>query len=156
MFTRQKYSVRLLALLIFSTLLLGGCFGSKEATPEPEVVQDQLAGKVWYCQMLFEREVFDDAKITLEFLADGTVKGNGGCNQFTGTYTLAGNKLRFGPIASTKKTCGPALDEQEFTFFSFLKRIDTAKVEDDEMELFAPEVVAPMIFTTDEGGGFLW
>ncbi len=150
----KKYSTFLP--LMFAILLLGGCFGSKEATTEPEVVQSQLVGKVWYCEMLFEREVFDDATISLEFLADGTVKGNGGCNNFTGTYTLAGKNLSFGPLATTKKSCGPALDEQEFTFLSFLKQINAAKVEDDELELFAPEVVSPMFFTTSEGGSFLW
>lgn len=142
--------------LILSTLLLAGCFGSSETAPEPEVSQDQLVGKIWKCQMLFEREVSGDSNITLEFLTDGTIKGNGGCNNFTGTYTLAGKSISFGPVASTKKSCGPSLDEQEFTFFSFLNQIDVAKVEDDELELYAPEIVAPMIFTSGEGGGLFW
>lgn len=140
--------------LIFSTLLLAGCFGSKDTEVEPAVSQEQLVGKVWNCQQLFEREVFDETRITIEFMADGTVRGSGGCNNYTSTYTLAGNNITFGPIASTKKACGASTGEQEFTYFSFLKRIDKIMLEDDELELFAPDVKEPMQFTTGEGGLF--
>lgn len=140
--------------LILSSLLLAGCFGSKETEVEPTVSQEQLVGKVWNCQQLFEREVFDEARITIEFMADGTIKGNGGCNNYTSTYTLAGNKISFGPIASTKKACGASMGEQEFTYFSFLGQIDTLKLEDDELELFAPGMKEPMQFTIGSGGLF--
>src|SRR4051812_47902380 len=39
----------------------------------------------------------------------GRVSGNDGCNAFSGSYELDGSKLRFGPLAGTRKACiGPA------------------------------------------------
>ena len=40
--------------------------------------------------------------------ADATVSGNAGCNDYTGSYTVDGEKLTIGPLAATKKACGPA------------------------------------------------
>ncbi len=157
MHSSHKYSLHFIALLMLSTLLLGGCFGSgTDTTPEPEVKSDQLVGKTWRCTQLFEREVFGNTEITIEFMADGTTKGSGGCNSYTGTYTLAGKSLTFGPMIATEKSCGPSIDEQEFTFYSFLKQIEAVKIEDDELEMYTTEIAAPMVFTTGEGGGFLW
>ncbi len=155
MFSRQKYSVIFLSCLMFTLLLSAGC-GSKEVAPvDPDAVKNELVGKVWFCEMLFQREVDDESKLTLEFMEDGTVKGNGGCNDFSGEYTLAGDKLSFGPLMSTKKACSPATDEQEYTYLTFLALIHTVNVDDDEMEMFGEGVGVPMTFTTDEGG-FLW
>ena len=50
------------------------------------------------------------APITLNFSTQGGQrKANGfsGCNRFTGTYDLAGGKLSFGPLASTRMACAP-------------------------------------------------
>ncbi len=155
MFSRPKYSAVILSSLLFALLLSAGC-GSKEVAPvDPDAVKNALVDKVWFCEMLFEREATGESKLTLEFMEDGTVKGNGGCNDFSGEYALKGDQLSFGPMKSTKKACSPATDEQEYTYLSFLARIHTVKVDDDEMEMFGEGVVAPMIFTTDEGG-FLW
>jgi putative lipoprotein len=61
-----------------------------------------------------EREAFlqlrDDTK---------SVKGFAGCNTFTGSYTVDGNDLSFGPLAATRKAC-PAGMETESEFFQVL------------------------------------
>lgn len=160
MLAKRTYSIFLAVAILLLSLILGGCFGSTETVAdspaEPAVKVDQLAGKMWRCTMLFEREVTGENDITLEFLPEGKVKGSGGCNSYTATYTLAGTSISFGPIVSTKKSCGPSADEQEFTFFSFLSQINSLVVDDDELKLYAPDVVAPMEFTSGDGGGFLW
>ena len=70
MFSRQAYSVALASCLLFGLLISAGC-GSKEAAPpSTDVVKEKLLGKVWYCEMLFEREVGEDSKITIEFMPD--------------------------------------------------------------------------------------
>lgn len=154
---RRTYSAVVLFSLALALFLSAGCGAKETATLDTATVQSALVGKVWYCQMLFAREVAEDSTLTIEFLADGKVKGSGGCNNFSGPYTLDGEKLRIGPLLSTKKSCGPSLDEQEFTYQSFLSRIQTVKVDDDEMEMYSPEIVEPMVFSTSEdGGGLLW
>ena len=48
--------------------------------------------------------------------AAGTVSGNAGCNDYTGGYTVDGDKLTIGPLAATKKACGPAETVVETAF----------------------------------------
>jgi copper homeostasis protein (lipoprotein) len=36
---------------------------------------------------------------------DGRVSGTGGCNQFSGGYKIEGQKITFGPMATTKMAC---------------------------------------------------
>ncbi len=42
---------------------------------------------------------------SVNFNPDGKVNGNAGCNQFSGTYSVNGNTIRFSAIASTMMAC---------------------------------------------------
>jgi heat shock protein HslJ len=48
------------------------------------------------------------ASATARF-SNGRVEGFGGCNQFTGTYTLDGDRLTINSLATTMKACPPAV-----------------------------------------------
>ena len=53
-------------------------------------------------------------------LADGRkVQGSAGCNRMTGTYQLDGQKLKFGPLATTRMAC-PAMQTET----AFLKALE--------------------------------
>jgi len=144
-----------LSAALFTLVLMAGC-GSHETQPMNEdVLKKELFGKVWKLQNLFERSVVGDKELTIEFADDGTVKGFGGCNAFSGAFTLDGEKLTFGPLASTKKFCGAAVGEQEYTFMTFLALIKTIRIDDGELELYSDRHDVPMTFTTGEGG-LLW
>jgi heat shock protein HslJ len=53
-------------------------------------------------------------------IAEGRkVQGSAGCNRMTGTYQLDGQKLKFGPLATTRMAC---LDMQTGT--AFLKALE--------------------------------
>lgn len=151
----KRYSTGLAALvLILGVTMLAGC-GSKESAPlTTETVRTMLVDKKWTCQKLFQREMRGDNKPFLEFKSDGTVVGYGGCNDFTGQYMLDGEKLSFGPLASTKKACRGGQAELEFTFHMFLGEVQRLQVEGDELFLFIRNNPIPMIFTSDDGG--LW
>lgn len=43
---------------------------------------------------------------------DKRVKGFAGCNRFTGSYTVNGNDLEFGPLATTRKACLTGMDTE--------------------------------------------
>jgi heat shock protein HslJ len=154
MLMKRKYFAVVLAVLLLA--LCAGC-GSKDVAPaDQQVAQVEVTGKVWFVHSLAGRDVAGDEHLTLEFLPDGTVKGSGGCNTFTGTYSLDGSTLQFGPFASTKKSCGPAMDEQEFTYLSFLNRVVGVKVDGDEMDLSMEGFFKPLRFSTSEPGGLFW
>lgn len=55
-----------------------------------------LAGSEWGIR---------DTDQFIAFKSEGEVNGNGGCNNFFGSYTQEGNTITFGPLASTKMAC---------------------------------------------------
>ena len=151
---RRTSALCLASACLLCLLLAAGCGSKEPVNMDLDTVKKELTGKTWYCKQIFLREVRGDNPLTLKFMADGTATGSGGCNEFKSTYTLAEGGLGFGPIDATKKSCGAAADEQEFTYFSYLPRISKFKLEGDELELYTESEVEPMLFTTSEGGGF--
>ena len=58
--------------------------------------------------------------LTATFTAD-TVAGDSGCNTYTGSYTLDGDQVTIGPLASTMKACDEAIMTQETQFLTALQ-----------------------------------
>jgi len=42
----------------------------------------------------------------IKFGKDGTLTGFSGCNTYSGPYTVTGNQIQIGPLASTRMACG--------------------------------------------------
>ena len=62
------------------------------------------------------------------------VTGSGGCNRITGSYTLDGDKLKFGQMASTMMACVSGMDT-EHAFLDALGKTDAWKIAGDKLEL---------------------
>jgi heat shock protein HslJ len=68
--------------------------------------------------------------------ADTRVSGSTGCNQFSGSYELSGQSLRFGKVISTLRAClDPELNRQERTFLDAVNAARQWKVTGDSLEL---------------------
>lgn len=67
---------------------------------------------------------------------DLRASGYAGCNQFSGTYTLAGSALTFGPLAMTRMYCqqGQALED---AYAKALAATTGQRVSDGKLELLA-------------------
>ncbi len=80
----------------------------------------------------------DDRPLTLR-LESGASRAVGfaGCNRYSGSYTLAGDSLKFGPAISTKMSCG-ASDEVERSYLATLPLVVTYAVADDTLTLNGP------------------
>ncbi len=65
--------------------------------------------------------VADTAKIpTLAFdVSNKKIQGRGGCNNYSGSFTIKANMIEFGPIMSTKMACTDMM-EIETAFFGML------------------------------------
>ena len=61
--------------------------------------------------------------LTVVFDRDGRVSGRSGCNRFAGGYTLSGEGLGFGPLASTRMACPPPRMEAERRMLDLLKQV---------------------------------
>ena len=84
-----------------------------------------LANTYWKLVSLNETAVVMEAEQEREAFLQlredtGSVRGFAGCNTFTGSYTVNGNDLEFGPIAATRKAC-PAGMETESNFLRVLE-----------------------------------
>jgi heat shock protein HslJ len=64
--------------------------------------------------------------LTMVFGPDGTIAGSSGCNHYSGSYTVDGNKLTVGPVATTQMACTvPQINDQEMQFLAALAASDT-------------------------------
>jgi heat shock protein HslJ len=75
--------------------------------------------------------------LTMGFASDGRVAGSAGCNNFTATYSLDGEKLAIGPAAATRRMCASPdrVMEQEAEFLKALGTVATARLEGDRLDL---------------------
>jgi copper homeostasis protein (lipoprotein) len=64
----------------------------------------------------------------------GRVAGSGGCNRLAGSYTQAGEKLTFGPIAGTRMACMAGL-EVESALHAALTATAAFRIAGDRLEL---------------------
>lgn len=76
------------------------------------------------------------SRITLAFTADG-VTGSGGCNRFSGQYTMDGQNVTIGPLRTTRMMCAEPVDvmTQERAFLAALQGAATVRREGSRLEL---------------------
>jgi heat shock protein HslJ len=81
--------------------------------------------------------VMAGTKLTAIFGKDGHVSGSAGCNDYNGSYTVTGDKITIGPLASTRKFCDdPAgVMDQEAQYLAALQSAATYKIEANKLEL---------------------
>ena len=81
-------------------------------------------------------------------LAEGNtqVSGSGGCNRFTGGFTLKGDTLRFSRMASTMMACVDGM-EQEGRFLRDLAKVARYRIAGDQLELMDDSGATIMRFT---------
>lgn len=111
-----------------------GTAGAAGGQPEP------LAGTSWVLTELNGRPPVASPDVptpTLAFAAD-RASGNGGCNQFNGSYTQAGDGLTFGPLASTRRACvNEAGNAQETAYLQALQSTTRAATSNGMLMLYA-------------------
>ena len=72
--------------------------------------------------------------VTAAFTAD-RISGNGGCNRYDGSYTLAGSTLTVGPVAATKRACMGDEGDIESEWFAALGKPLQATRVDGQLQL---------------------
>lgn len=75
--------------------------------------------------------------LTANFSADGSVSGNAGCNDFSGSYKVNGSSISIGPLASTMKMCSDptGVMDQEAQYLAALQSAATYRIETNVLEL---------------------
>lgn len=97
-----------------------------EVLEKTDVTEDleleDLANKEWKLEFFKQDkvEVVIEQQIpTLEFDMNGKVNGFGGCNSFTGRFTVDGRTIKIGEIGATRKYCEGEM-ELENSYFKVL------------------------------------
>jgi heat shock protein HslJ len=81
--------------------------------------------------------VIAGSEMYIDFGKDGSVTGGAGCNTYSGPYTVNGNQIQIGPLASTMMACGdpPGIMEQEQQYLAALGTAATYQIEGNVLEL---------------------
>lgn len=103
-----------------------------------------LAG-AWLAEDISGGGVIDFLQTTLEIAADGKVSGNGGCNRFSGSATIDGDKITFGQLASTMMACTEAAMDQEHKFHAALADARTYRIDAEQRKLFLSDAAGKVV-----------
>ncbi len=80
--------------------------------------------------------------MSITFAADGTFSGNGGCNDYSGSWKLEGTKLAMSDLVpGTGGTCDATSQSIEQGYFTLIPYLDSATITDGKLTLlssFAP------------------
>jgi heat shock protein HslJ len=127
--------------IILVTLVACGMSGVLSDSPS-------LAGKpdaIWllhsYGPQDSQTPAVPDSKVTLKFDFDENIAGgNAGCNMYSGSFTLKGDKLSFGQLMSTLMACFPdELMQQETTFTGLLGQVTHYELTEDTLILYTSD-----------------
>lgn len=128
---------RALTLVAAAALALAACTGGS-ATATPSGPDLPFEGTDWrlieYVGKAGGVVAVRRVEVTATF-ADGTVAGNGGCNAYRGPYTLDGETIEIGDLASTAMACTGAAEPVEEAYFQILPLMTTVAVRGSTLEL---------------------
>jgi heat shock protein HslJ len=146
--------VLFIALVILS-LMVAGCTSTPPPSPPvttlpapvstaiSEIPSQAMVG-TWILTSMATGEdspiITPTTAINLTILGDRTLRGNGGCNSYSGPYmvegttTLYGRSITIGPVISTQIYCR-ATSEQEGTYFQLLQSTSSYSIDDDHLIL---------------------
>jgi heat shock protein HslJ len=94
-----------------------------------------LAGSEWRPSFMSTTDLPTEMHMLVHFDPEGRISGSGGCNRFFGSYTISGNTIKIGPLASTRKGC-PGLLEAETAFFATLEAAKSFAQDGDSLVLY--------------------
>lgn len=95
--------------------------------------------KTWVARQIDGKNVLTPSRLTLTFNDEGLYVGQGGCNQFSGTYKIDDKTLSIDPkMVQTERACTPDLTKQEMLFTSILKASKLIEVRNDTLIISTP------------------
>ncbi len=130
----------------FLVLLLISCGKNKE---DPVAFGD-IRGVTWQLSDIGYDAVDNNILTTLVFGDDNKISGNGGCNNYFGTYELYTNGLAISNIGSTKKLCSQDIMEQEMNYLEILGKAKSIKFNDYKLEIDSSAEISSIKFIQEK------
>lgn len=105
-----------------------------------------LAGD-WVVTALDGTALPKGADVTMTF-DPGRIAGLAACNRYSGSYTLTGEGLSFGPMAGTRMACPPPLMETESAVYAAFARITQFDIAADGSLLLKSDEATTLVTAT--------
>ncbi len=135
--SRPVLAARLFLIPAF-VALLAGCQSLKQMLPEEqEQAPDQsalLIGSLWIASQIGGQEATAEPRVTVAFYGDGRLVGKGGCNTYTGRYTLDGMAMQVSALKAGQSACDAPIAEQERAFLAALAAASRYEVEAEPLQ----------------------
>ncbi|MDE2443576.1 MAG: META domain-containing protein [Methanocorpusculum sp.] len=140
----MKYlSILFAAVCACCLVAAAGCIGTDKApndlTENPWILDYFVGGNI-------AEHPAEGSMITLAFSQDRSYSGNGGINNYQGTYTVSGKNLTLGKPSSTKMGGSAALTAQENQYLSNLEAVASYTVTDRKLTVYDTAGNTIMIF----------
>ena len=110
----------------------------------------EVTGIRWRPVMVGDDAIPDDSGMFIQFEVDGSIKGHGGCNGFSGSLEQAKSGIGVGPLRITRMACPEPIMSREVTFIdavqktgNFDTRNDNMRLLDEENDVLAEFVASP-------------
>lgn len=158
--SRMRKFLPILAFLVIAAVIIAGCTTPQPTptpapatsvptavvtTSPPQAMPPELAGN-WIGTKMGIQDgttvLNPTTEITLTFYTDGTVAGNGGCNNYNGQYiltgetTLKGKGMSIGSLGSTKMFC-QEYSNQETMYLNILQKAMAYNVDNNQLSITA-------------------
>jgi heat shock protein HslJ len=111
--------------------------GPKEVPPDTTggTASNALDGTGWMLETLNGQPVMADTQVTLNFQSEA-LNGRDGCNQYSGTYTVDGEKLIVNKdIVATMMACAEPVMQQASAYIAALTQAATYEISGQRMTL---------------------
>jgi len=116
-------------MITLSTTLLACNSSTTLSTPET------LPGS-WLVESIKNKAVISQSTAQLTFDQKNNLSGSAYCNNISTSYRLQNNSITFGPIATTRKMCLPALMEQESLLLQALAKVKRFQLNNGQLSMY--------------------
>jgi heat shock protein HslJ len=119
----QKYI--LIVCIIVVAMVFSACHSTKTAKEAVSSgkTENAITGKYWKLIEINGKPVVGENHSYLNIREEGNrIDGNGGCNDFTGSYEMSGlGRLKFSKIVATQKACfNTTIEDELFKIFDIV------------------------------------
>ncbi len=104
--------MRAYATMLMAAVVLGAALPAGAA---------ELAGSEWRPIRIAAESWAGETDIFVRFASDGRLAGHAGCNRFMGHYTLTGDSIEVGLLATTQMACPEQVMAREGLFLAVLE-----------------------------------
>ena len=130
----------------FLVLFLISCGKNKE---DPVAFGD-IRGVTWQLSDIGSNTISNGIITTLVFEEENKISGNGGCNNYFGSYNLYTNGIAISSIGTTKKLCTEEVMEQEMTYLGILGKATSIKFDENKLEIDSSAEITSIKFIQQE------